>query len=50
MDGFGKAYDGAPIDPKQIAQEQQKLQEQLQKAAEKARNDLNAAPAPAPAQ
>lgn len=32
--GFGKAYDGPPIDPKALEAQQRKLQEELQKKAE----------------
>ena len=49
--GFGKVYDGAPIDPKIIADNQKKLQEQLIERANKARaeQDPNAVtPAPPP--
>ena len=37
---FGKAYDGAPLDPKALQAQQQKLQEELQKKAEEARKKL----------
>ncbi len=52
---FAKAYDGPPIDPKVIEEQQKKLQEELQKKAEEQRKRLEAtqptAPtAPAPAQ
>ena len=49
--GFGKVYDGAPIDPKILADNQKKLQEQLIERANKARaeQDPNAVtPAPPP--
>ena len=57
MAGFGKAFDGAPIDPKVLQQEQQAAQDALQKAMEdKAKTQREqlekqngAAPAPAPA-
>ena len=59
LEGFGKAYDGAAIDPKVLEEQQKKLQEQLQKKAEEERKKLEsqggaaapggAAPAPAPA-
>ena len=49
--GFGKAYDGAPIDPKVLEEQQKKLQEELQKKSDELRKRLeegqaNAAPAP----
>lgn len=51
--GFGKAFDGAPIDPAVLEAQQKQLQEELQKRAEEERKRLegqNAAPgAPAPA-
>src|SRR6478736_1369998 len=51
--GFGKAFDGAPIDPAVLEQQQKQLQEQMQKQAEEMRKKLEApggaAPAPAPA-
>jgi invasion protein IalB len=52
--GFGKAFDGPPIDPKVLEEQQKKLQEELQKRAEEERKRLEAAkpdaakPAPAP--
>lgn len=48
--GFDKAYDGPPIDPKVLEEQQKKLQEELQKKAEEERKKLDAqkaAPAPA---
>jgi invasion protein IalB len=50
--GFGKAFDGPAIDPKVLADQQKKLQEELQKRAEEERKRLEAAKAggnPAPA-
>lgn len=54
--GFGKAFDGPPIDPKVLEEQQKKLQEELQKRAEDERKRLEAAkpqagspPAPATA-
>jgi invasion protein IalB len=54
---FAKAYDGAPTDPKVFEEQQQKLQEELQRRADEARKKLeqqqgqpqssNAPPAPA---
>jgi invasion protein IalB len=35
--GFGKSYDGAPIDPKVLEEQQKRLQEELQKKAEEQR-------------
>ncbi|KLK93110.1 invasion protein [Microvirga vignae] len=37
-EGFGKAFDGPPIDPKVLAEQQKKVQEALQKQAEEARS------------
>ncbi len=46
--GFGKSYDGAPIDPKVLEEQQKQLQEELQKRAEDERKRLEAqSPAPA---
>jgi len=53
---FAKAYDGPATDPKAFAEQQRKLQEELQKKAEEARKKLEGqqpsaqAPAAAPAQ
>jgi invasion protein IalB len=48
--GFGKAFDGAPIDPKVLEEQQKKLQEELEKRSEELRKQLGqsggAAPAP----
>jgi invasion protein IalB len=57
MSGFGKAFDGAPMDPKELQAKQEEVQKELQKQLEaKAkvqRQQLeqqgNTAPAPAPA-
>jgi invasion protein IalB len=38
--GFGKAYDGAPIDPKVLEEQQKKLQEELEKRSEDLRKKL----------
>jgi invasion protein IalB len=47
---FGEAFDGPPIDPKVLEEQQKKLQEELQKRAEEERKRLEAAqPAPAAA-
>jgi invasion protein IalB len=51
--GFGKAFDGAPIDPKVLEEQQKKLQEELQKKSEEMRQKMlnsgaGAAGAPAP--
>jgi invasion protein IalB len=53
--GFGRAFDGPPIDPKVLEEQQKKLQEELQKRAEEERKRLEATkpdaakPATAPA-
>ena len=53
--GFGKAFDGAPIDPKVLEEQQKKLQAELEKRSDEMRKRLEstanpgAAPAPAPA-
>ncbi len=41
--GFGKAFDGAPVDPKVLAEQQKKLQAELQKRAEEERKRVEAA-------
>jgi len=46
---FAKAYDGPPIDPKALEEQQRKLQEELQKKAEEARKKLEAQQPAAPA-
>jgi invasion protein IalB len=38
--GFAKAFDGAPIDPKVLEEQQKKLEEELQKRAEEQRKAL----------
>ncbi len=38
--GFGKAFDGAPIDPKVLEEQQKKLQEELQKKSEEMRKQM----------
>ncbi|HUZ66233.1 MAG TPA: invasion associated locus B family protein [Beijerinckiaceae bacterium] len=40
--GFGKAFDGKPIDPKVLAAQQKQLQDQLQKRAEAERKRIEA--------
>ena len=40
--GFGKSYDGAPIDPKVLEEQQKQLQDELQKRAEEERKRLEA--------
>ncbi|MGH6837314.1 MAG: invasion associated locus B family protein [Methylocella sp.] len=40
--GFAKAFDGPPIDPKVLEEQQKKLQEELQKRAEEERKRLEA--------
>ncbi len=51
LSGFAKAFNGAPIDPKVLEDQQRKLEEELQKRAEEQRKALEAqqgaAPAPA---
>jgi invasion protein IalB len=53
LNNFGKAFDGPPIDPKVLEEQQKKLAADLQKRAEEERKRLEgkggAAPAPAPA-
>ena len=50
--GFGKSFDGPPIDPKVLEEQQKKLQEELQKKSEEMRQKMlqgqsnGAAPAP----
>eukprot|EP01037_Dinobryon_pediforme_P011082 gene11082-11162_t len=48
--GFGKAFDGAAVDPKLLQQQQEELQRQLEERAKKQREELekNGATAPAP--
>jgi invasion protein IalB len=41
--GFGKAFDGPPVDPKVLEEQQKKLQAELQKRAEDERKRLEAA-------
>ncbi len=52
MKDFGAAYDGPPMDPKVIEQQNQELQRQLEEKARQQREQLekqqSAAPAPAP--
>lgn len=48
LTGFGKAYDGPPVDPKVLAAQQKKLQEELQKRAEQERKKLEAKGAGSP--
>ena len=38
--GFGKAFDGPPVDPKVLEEQQKKLQEELQKRSEDMRKRL----------
>jgi invasion protein IalB len=40
--GFGKAFDGAPIDPKVLEEQQKRLQEELEKRSEELRKRLEA--------
>jgi len=44
LSGFAKAFDGAPIDPKVLEEQQKKLEEELQKRAEEQRKALEAQP------
>ena len=46
--GFGKSFDGAPIDPKVLEQQQKALEDQLQKRAEEERKRLEAQQGAAP--
>ncbi|MFO1151984.1 MAG: invasion associated locus B family protein [Alsobacter sp.] len=50
LGGFGKAFDGPPIDPAVLEQQQKQLQDQMQKQADEMRKKLEqgggAAPAP----
>ncbi len=39
-DGFGKAFDGPPLDPQVLVEQQRKMQEELQKRAEELRGRL----------
>jgi invasion protein IalB len=49
--GFGKAFDGAPIDPKVLEAQQKRLQDELEKRSDELRKRLeqSAAPGAAPA-
>ncbi|MCD6072940.1 MAG: invasion protein, partial [Microvirga sp.] len=38
--GFGKSFDGPPIDPKVLEEQQKKLQEELQKKSEEMRQRM----------
>lgn len=40
--GFGKSFDGAPMDPKVLEEQQKKLEQELQKRAEEQRKALEA--------
>ncbi len=40
LTGFGKAFDGAPIDPKVLEEQQRQMQEQMQKQADDLRKKL----------
>jgi invasion protein IalB len=48
--GFAKAFDGAPIDPKQLEEQQKKIQEELQKRSDELRQRLQGGAAPADGQ
>lgn len=45
LSGFGKAYDGKPLDPKVYQDEQKKLQDELKRKADEALKNLNTQPA-----
>jgi invasion protein IalB len=47
--GFGKAFDGPPIDPKVLQEQQQKLQEEMQKRSDEMRQRLQQSSGAAPA-
>ena len=47
--GFGKAFDGPPIDPKVLEEQQKKLQDEMQKRSEEMRQRLQQGGASAPA-
>jgi len=47
--GFGKAFDGAPIDPQVLAEQQKKLQEELQKRSDELRAKLQGGSGTTPA-
>jgi invasion protein IalB len=56
LDGFAKAFDGAPMDPRVLEEQQKKLQEELQRRSDEMRKqmqggapDATAPAAPAPA-
>jgi invasion protein IalB len=40
LDGFGKAFDGAPIDPRVLEEQQKKLQEELQRRSDEMRRQI----------
>jgi hypothetical protein len=41
LEGFGKAFDGPPIDPQVLAEQQKKMQDELQKRSEELRKRLS---------
>jgi invasion protein IalB len=45
LSGFAKAYDGAALDPKSLAQDQERLKQQLMERAKKAQAEAGQAPA-----
>ncbi|WP_400769703.1 invasion associated locus B family protein [Methylosinus sporium] len=47
LTGFGKSYDGPPVDPKVLEEQQKKLQEELQKKADEERKKLESQQKPA---
>jgi len=48
LDGFAKGFDGAPIDPKVLEEQQKKLQEELQRRSDEMRRQMQNGAAPAP--
>jgi hypothetical protein len=48
--GFGKAFDGAPLDPKVLEEQQKKLQDELQKRSDELRSKLGGSAAASPDQ
>lgn len=47
LTGFGKSYDGPPVDPKVLEEQQKKLQDELQKKADEERKKLESQQKPA---
>lgn len=48
LEGFGKAFDGAPIDPKVLQEQAQKLQDEMARRAKELRDRQQTGAAPAP--